>query len=133
MAFDGARRASFFAQLARIIKVFQGVTIPEGVSGFGGVTFGDVTGTIANTTGVVRIGGPFASCKEFLRVIIVWQLTQSDTASWLKGWRDGEDASATDGKKQLRERIEDFIDGGLDEFLAQVPKQKLSIAHRDFS
>lgn len=127
-AFDEETRATFLGQVARVIKAFQAYELPEGVTGYGGVTFDDA-GTMKSTKCVIPMGGPFRSYKDFIRATIDWQLKASDNVPELNGWRDDK---SEDGQS-LRERIDNLIANGLNELFEKVPEHKPVLIHGDFS
>ncbi|KAJ3493016.1 hypothetical protein NLG97_g4999 [Lecanicillium saksenae] len=123
---DPETRAALFKHIARVVKAFQTYSLPEGITGFGGVTFDD-TGKMTSTKCVFGMGGPFSTYKEFLKGNIMWKLERSEAVSWLNGWREDK---AADGRA-LRDRIDNFIANGLSELLEKVPESKLTLIHGD--
>lgn len=117
---------SICKQFARIVKALQAYKLPEGTTGYGGITF-DNAGNLSSTKGIFRTGGPFATYGEYLKATLKWQLEQSESVETIQGWRHVPDMN------DLRQRIDAFLSEGLDPLLSTVPEHRPTLVHGDLS
>lgn len=108
-------------QMADILALMQSFNLPDSVTALGGLSFDD-RGAIVSAEMTLLRGGPFESQVDLLKAHFKAQLEEAEGAI-LEGWR----------KNGVRERLEKFIEGGIQEDLKECTYTRKALVHSDFS
>jgi hypothetical protein len=109
------------AQMADIFALIQKFELPETINSFGGLTF-DKNGDIVSAQMTLVSCGPFETYKDMFLANFKDSLKEADENPVLQGWKMG----------CIRERLEKYLESGLDTVLKVVDPRRI-IAHCDFS
>lgn len=99
---DLATKTAIFAQMAKMLKAIQSYSLPETITGFGGLTFDSAGHPVSAVMSSVD-AGPWPSYEEYWRARLRAGLEEADANPYIKGWR-------TNG---IRERLEAFVETGV--------------------
>lgn len=110
-------------QIAAILKAIQGAKLPEGVTKFGGLTFGS-NGRIVSGEAPLFKGEPVGSYVKWRIRKLCKQLEEAAQSPVIQGWKSN----------NVSTRIEKFLTGGGPEkVLAGIDSYEKSLIHGDFS
>lgn len=115
------QQRSILAQLAEILQLIQHLQLPESIKGFGGFHFDGediVSGPLTLSS-----GGPFAALADMYKATAVEGIKLSDKSNVLDGWRGN----------NLRERLDAFVEKGLEQVCAGLDLGQKTFVHGDFS
>lgn len=120
---DLKQKKQIFAQMAKLLKGLQDYQLPETITAFGGVTFGE-NGQMVSAAMPTVGEGPWPSYEASFRGRIEVAFQKADANPHIQGWR----------AKGIRNRLNAFVEHGLSaQFEALETRQERSIAHADFS
>ena len=116
------QQRSILAQLANILHSVQQFQLPGSVKDFGGLRC-DEKGDIISGPLTLFSGGPFPSLAALYKATAVESLKLSDKSEILDGWRDN----------NLRERLDAFVEKGIEQACAKLDLQQRAFVHGNFS
>lgn len=114
-------KANILEQMADILACFQRFQLPSTIDKYGGIRF-DESGKYVNTALSIFDAGPFETYPELLRATITSKLTQADSDTRVRGWRNN----------GIRARLDEFLDRGLPVLLQDVASLDKVLVHADF-
>ena len=117
------QKKEILAQMAKLLKASQDYQLPEGITGFEGVTFDDA-GRIVSTA-MTSIGvGPWLSYEASFKGRLELALKEADVNPYIQGWH----------ANGVRNRLDAFAERGVPaqfKFLGSKPDRM--IIYADFS
>ena len=111
------------AQFAGILAAVQRTELPPGVTKFGGLTFDEETGAIVSGQMPLVKGDPRENYAEVWVGRLRTPLEDADKSPVVRGWKEG----------GVRDRIERFIEGGVEKTLDGVDLSLKALVHGDLS
>ncbi|ROW05816.1 hypothetical protein VMCG_05139 [Cytospora schulzeri] len=114
-------RNAVVEQIAVVLSAIQRVTIPEGATEFGALTF--VDGKIVSGQMPLLKGGPWRSYSALWAAKLQAQLEDSENSPLLKGWRT----------ENIRERLDRFLANGVDKVLDEIDVTQRVLVHGDLT
>jgi aminoglycoside phosphotransferase (APT) family kinase protein len=113
-------RQKVLDQVGDVYARLKAFKLPAGLSKFGGITFDENGGVVGGESAMCE-GGPFESYHDLWKAALKGDLANADSSPIVKGWN----ASG------LRQRLEKFIDSGLEEAIGVIEAEPVLI-HGDF-
>ena len=115
-------QTAMLRQMAEILVCFQRLQLPPGVDAYGSITFsgdGDIISCPPSTQG----DASHQSLAALMVAKIKSSLEVASKSTRMDGWKPN----------GVRERLEQFLDGGLSTVIARVPQLDKTLVHGDFS
>ncbi|KAI0400456.1 kinase-like domain-containing protein [Xylaria palmicola] len=121
---DLSQKRQIFAQKAELLKALQDFTLPDSISGFGGVTFAaDGSGRIVSTAMTAVGAGPWSSYEESFEGRLLVALQKADDNPYIRGWH----------ANGIRKRLDAFVRDIPRQFQSLKSAQEKRIIHADFT
>lgn len=118
---DAKLQDHIFDEIANVLKAIKAIELPSQVR-YGGLRFNS-SGEIESGEMPLPYGGPYDSLSDMYKGMMRRQLENSEKSSVLAGW-EGSD---------MRERLEKFLEEGVDEALKNVKSDRPILIHGDLS
>ncbi|KAK1674183.1 hypothetical protein BDP55DRAFT_554742 [Colletotrichum godetiae] len=117
-------KGDVLGQIADVVTGIQRVCLPESVKSHGGLSI-DEEGKIVGGKMTTLKGGPWGRYSDFWKARLVLKLEDADASPALEGWRPN----------GVRERVNRFLEGGLENYLdgSGVDVGKLALIHGDLT
>lgn len=121
---EEVEKQNVLAQLSDIFAGIQRISLPAGVTSYGGLKINE-KGEIVSGQMTTLEGGPWDTYGGFLRARLHSQLRGADGSEVLQGWRPN----------GVRDRVDAFVDSRLEKAIeeAGVDMTALALVHGDFS
>jgi hypothetical protein len=118
---EASDKTRLLGDTAAIFSVIQGISLPVGVDSHGGLTIKD--GEIISGQPTIAKGGPWKSYQDWWESLLLMSVSQAENSPVLKGWKEN----------GLRERVDQFIQSGIQLLLEDVDGSNRVLIHGDFS
>ncbi|KAK0642173.1 phosphotransferase enzyme family protein [Cercophora newfieldiana] len=118
------QKEAVIGQIADVFATVQGAALPKTATAYGGLTI-DEDGTIVSGEMTTLEGGPWQTFAGFLKARLASKLNDADKSPALRGWKDN----------GVRERVDAFLDSGLDTALQEsgVDEGQRVLVHGDLT
>lgn len=118
-----ANKREVIGQIADLFAAIQRAQIPEGVTGFGALTF-DAHGNLVSGEMPLLTGGPWQSYAEAWKQRLQSELQNAEKSQLLRGWED----------EGVRKELDQFLESrGVEKLLTGVDINQRTLVHGDFS
>ncbi|KAI1113934.1 kinase-like domain-containing protein [Nemania sp. NC0429] len=121
---DLSQKRHIFSQMAELLKALQDFSLPDSISGFGGVTFAaDGSGRIVSTAMSTVGAGPWSSYQQSFEGRLLVALRKADDNPYIRGWH----------ANGIRKRLDAFVRDISRQLQSLESAEEKCIVHADFT